>query len=178
MVLRGGSTGRHAFAHYDNYDQLFSSHCVHFTCVTSFQPLNYPEGQNQSPITTNEDGTTPSSLSLEQLSCFLTRWIPGHSPGHLPHPKDRVRFLVLCSCWTLHWSLIALAVSVDTSFLCKYLFSAGLSSIVQDMRQGLATAMSISPSTVPGLGQPRRSYLFNEWIENEDSDGSPRSYSQ
>lgn len=41
VVLGGGRTGRHAYAHYSNYNQLLSSYCMHLACMLSLQPLDF-----------------------------------------------------------------------------------------------------------------------------------------
>lgn len=163
VVPGGGSIGRHAFAHYGNYNQLLSSYCMHLTCMLSFQPLDFPAGENRClPSRHTEDHTACSTRSLEHLSRLSTRRAPGHSAGPLligdvlPRPQGHTRVSVLCSHWTLPSPLVALAVIANGSFLCKHLFETGPLAPVRGARQGTGYCCIAERGTCPVAAKESR----------------------
>lgn len=147
-----------------NYDQFFSSYCMHFACFFSFRPLNYPAGEN---------GCLPSQQMKRAHHALPSAWtlIPGSSPGQFlvivlvtssrkssfsPH----IRFYLMFPQNPLLLPP-STCCNVNTVFLCKYLFSLSLPATVQDTGQRLATAAS--PRAVPGLWRPHGYHLITVW---------------
>lgn len=133
VVPGGGSIGRHAFAHYGNYNQLLSSYCMHLTCMPSFQPLTSLQGRI---AVSHHDTlkTTLHTLPAAWNTCpssppgkfLVIPQVPSSSRKSSLTPKATPGFrLVSCSPRTLHSPLVALAVIANRSFLCKHLFKNG-----------------------------------------------------
>lgn len=167
VVLGGGRTGRHAYAHYGNYNQLLSSYCMHLACMLSLQPLDFLQDRiavchhdtlqtalHALPAAWNACPGSPSGefLVIPQVptSSGKSSLAPKATPGS--------RFSVpIGPCSRPSWCLLKLQAYRFCVNTCSK-----RGSLLLCGAQGRTLATAASLSAAPALWQPRSRYLFSE----------------